>query len=89
MLQPDIKATKPSKHGHVRVTGGPETGPFVGNVAQVSIGDKVIPVTEAVITIKPGELVTMQFKTRPELIDIEVLEKNTKLIIKEFPGAKE
>lgn len=81
---PNFTATNPSTPGYVRVSGRAKSSPMPGDIFQVSIGDKMIPVTEAIITIKPGELVTMQLKTHPECVDIEALEENTELkIVKE------
>jgi hypothetical protein len=82
-----IVSGKPAKPGFIRVsTNLPENhkGPVVGQIAQVTIGDEVLPVTSAIIRIKPGNLITVELETYAEFVDIEAMQKATEIKIVEL-----
>jgi len=65
------------------------TSKLVGDTAKLTVGDTIIPLYEATIHIKVGELVTITATVAAESIDVEALQEQTELIIKERPEAKE
>jgi len=85
MQKVELGKDQVSKVGYVRVKtnlSDDHVGPVVGRMASVTIGDMLIPVTSAIIRIKPDDFITVELETQAEYIDIEALEKQTKLTIK-------
>lgn len=56
--------------------------------AHIMVGDKELRITKAVITMVAGEYVKLKLETYAELVDVDVLQKNTKLIIRNLPKGK-
>ena len=77
-----VKATKPSRRGFVRITGGSEKDtPFAWQMLQVAVGDTMLPCNKIEIVTDPMEIVKVRLEVDISLIDLEVLESQTELRI--------
>lgn len=53
----------------------------ISNKACVTINGEIIPFTEATLRFKPGNFITLSLETCADLVDVEVLEEFTRVII--------
>lgn len=58
----------------------------VSNTASISVGGVIIPFTHATVEFTVGEFVKLTIETRADLVDVEVLQSQTELVIRKAPS---